>query len=111
VFVCSQDHPSIQHEEWNCPLCAELADHAETHRGLDFAEDQIAKLLQTAEECADADVLQLIAQVEEMERWRWSTKQRFNALDRAINHPWDKTLGRQLAAIRKAYADARSIGE
>lgn len=73
MTTCQDNHPEtpIQHSEFHCPLCAEIEDrntNEETyHLGMDAAEDYIVGMQAVAEETAQADTLQLIAQVEQAE--------------------------------------------
>lgn len=106
MFRCDRNHEPILHEGWDCPLCAALDEVEELHRGLDGAAHQIAGMAEVAEECGDADVLQLIAENEAQSKRLWAAESAFSSLDRVINHPWEKTLGKRLLAIQKAYGEA-----
>ena len=104
TFICEDGHERIAHDEFHCPLCAALEDSAELENGLDGALHQAEKLHEIAEECGDADTLQLIARVAELETALWKANQRISAIDWALNNSRVKGLGRQLAAIRAAFA-------
>jgi hypothetical protein len=64
---CAHDHEPIEHSEFYCPLCVALDDtRAQTDRNYEL-EEQTIERAKLSEQLAEADTLQLLAQVETLE--------------------------------------------
>lgn len=109
TFTCAKDHEPIAHDAWDCPACEALEHAAEQELGLQGAENAVRGMEDVADECADADVLQLIAENARLEKELWEARQAVSSLDRAIHRPWEKTLGKRLLAIQKAHKEAAQV--
>lgn len=107
---CANGHAPIEHDEFYCPLCAEIEDRRADEDRSASLEVEIEDLKELIADSKAADLAALRADVESANHAEYIARMRFNRIETAIVcGRTSQPIGKHLTRIKLALAEAKTL--